>query len=170
MFHTSFLGNLGLPLDFVFLALLAVALFVLGTAGGRRFSFSFILSLYLSQAVVSVLPAFYVFLSRFNIKPPVNFPSISFVAVLLFSLWVFAGSSIFGIFHFSGRGIRTWWQVLAASVLGSAMFGVFFLGGLPRGSFTPSSLVKQWIFDDPMPVIWALAPLVLFLILRASED
>ncbi|OHA48442.1 MAG: hypothetical protein A2682_03950 [Candidatus Terrybacteria bacterium RIFCSPHIGHO2_01_FULL_58_15] len=160
----------GLSADLLVLLALSVLLFVLGLTGGRKFFVPFLVGLYVASVVTSMLPTLRTFLLRFGTDLPAQTPAAIFLLALAFTTWLLAGSAVTAVFRFSGRGVGILWQVAAASILGAGLFGVLFIPTLPRGTLTPSAPVAQWLLADPLPFLWALAPVVFFAILRVNED
>jgi hypothetical protein len=159
----------GIPGDLIGLLAVGLALLLFGIAGGQRFSMAFLFALYVAAAVVTVVPSLRAFLLRVGLELPNATPAITFIVVLLGATWLLAGSAMTALLRFEGKGVKAWWKIGLASVLGSGLFGVFFFSLLPGGSVTFSNLVSAWVLGPPMPFIWALAPILFFVIFRAER-
>ena len=160
----------GIPLDLIAIGFLAVALFLFGLTGGRRFSIAFLLSLFLAEGVVSVLPSFRTFLLRFGTKLPAHTPAVVFLFAMALATWLLAGSAATAIFRFSGKGVRALWQVVFATVLSVGLFVVLFFPLLPTGALRPSSALNAFVLSDPFPFLWVLGAFVFFALVRGNED
>lgn len=158
------------PPDAIALSLFFVAVVLFGIAGGKRFIIPFLFSLYIAYVVVAMLPSLGTFFLRFSVSFSPKLQAIVFLFVVGLSTWLLAGSAVTALFKFSLRSMRQWWQVLAASVLGAGLFASLFFSLLPQGTFRPSSLVEAWFLADPLPFLWALAPVVFFSLLNAREE
>jgi len=159
----------GIPGDLIGLLAVAVGLFLFGVSGGQRFSVAFLTALYVAAAVVTVVPSLRAFLLRLGLELPGATNAIVFILILLGATWMLAGSAMTALLRFEGRGVRTWWKIALASMLGSGLFGVFFFSLLPGGNAAFSPLVASWILGPPMPFLWALAPILFFVILRSER-
>ncbi len=163
------LNVFGVPGDMAALALLAVGLLAFGLAGGQRFSIAFLVSLYIAMTLVATLPTFRAFLLRFSVVLPAQTNAIAFVVAVAFATWLLAGTAIADLFKLARKGFRAWWQIAIASVLGVGLFASLFFPMLPKGTWTTSALLNWWFLADPMPFMWALAPIFFFVILRTEK-
>lgn len=159
----------GVPGDLAALALLAVGLLAFGLSGGQRFSVAFLVSLYIAMTLVATLPALRSFLLQFSVVLPSQTNAVAFVISVAFSTWLLAGTAIADLFHLARKGFRAWWQISLASLLGTGLFAALFFPMLPRGTWEPSALLNWWFLADPMPFIWALAPIFFFVVLRTEK-
>ena len=161
---------IGFPGDLLALTVLVFALFLFGIAGGQRFSVAFLVGLYVAQAFVTTFGSLRVFLLKLGLALPAQATALLFLLAVAFTTWLLAGSAVTALFRFSGKGLRSWWQIGVASVLGTGLFAALFFPLLPRGTFTPSASLAQWILVDPFPFLWTLAPVIFFVVLRAEEE
>lgn len=160
----------GIPLDLLVLGGVFAALVLLGLAGGRRFTLPFLFSLYIAYVVADLLPAFGAFLARFNIAVPVTAKAMVFVLVAPLCAWFLSGTAATALFRFRLRGMKSWWQVLVGSALGTALATVLFFALLPSHSHEPSLLLAQWLLAEPFPFLWALAPVAFLALLNTRDE
>src|SRR3989344_1986871 len=88
---------------------------------------------------------------------------------VIFVTWIFAGASAFAFLRLSTRGFSMWWQVLLVAVVGSGTF-VSMLYPMLAARIAFSPLVVKVFLQPPLPLLWALSPLVLFLFIRATDE
>jgi len=153
--------------DLALLAFCAVALFILGLTGGKRAVIPFLFGIYVGRTIA------FLFSNTLSHPPGVVLPwyaaSLVFIAVVIFVTWIFAGASAFAFLRLSTRGFSMWWQVLLVAFVGSGTFVSMFYPMLAaRVAFSP--LVVKVFLQPPLPLLWALSPLVLFLFIRATDE
>ena len=153
--------------DLALLAFCAVALFILGLTGGKRAVIPFLFGIYVGRTIA------FLFSNTLSHPPGVVLPwyaaSLVFIAAVIFVTWIFAGASAFAFLRLSTRGFSMWWQVLLVAVVGSGTFVSMLYPMLAaRVAFSP--LVVKVFLQPPLPLLWALSPLVLFLFIRATDE
>jgi len=159
----------GFPGDILVLAFLAAALLFFGLFAGSRFSAAFLISLYIARTIVEVTPSFRRFLLESGLVLPSQTNAIIFVLGAIGITWLLSGSALSGFFKMTSGGIKQWWQIAAASILGSGLFAVLFFPLLPKGALATSKFLDLWLLSDPMPFIWVLAPILLLVVIRTDK-
>lgn len=159
----------GLPIDLLAVGILAIALFIFGLTGGRRFSLSFLIALYFAEGVVAVLPSLRAFFLRFSVRFPQASSAVIFLSAVALATWFLSGSAATEAFRLSGRGIRAMGSIFFVTVVSAGLFAVFFFPLLPRGTVAPSSLLSDWVLGGPYPFLWVLASFVLIALFRSRE-
>ena len=153
--------------DLALLVFCAVVLFILGITGGKRAVIPFLLGIYIGRTLA------FLFSNTLSQPMGVVLPwyasALVFIAAVVFVTWLFAGASVFAFLRLSAHGFSMWWQVLLVAVVGSGTFVSMLYPMLAaRAAFSP--LVVKVFLQPPLPLLWALSPLVLFLFIRATDE
>lgn len=153
----------GLSWDLAAAGFLMLALLIFGLSGGKRTLISFVIALYVGNAVVGALPATQLLSSPEN-SP---WPAIMLLVVTVFFTFVFANFSFGGLFSFSFWQIWTAAQIFGLSVIGAGFFIASLLRLLPEGIPISGIMYRLFVWG-PAPLVWSVLPALFLLALRSE--